>query len=85
MASTTIPTSKATNAYDLLSDVRALILAEPKRLHMNYWKLVADSESVSAAQVPKGFPECGTVACIGRLGGNPRAYLAAGRAGDPRP
>jgi hypothetical protein len=59
-----VPKSKAKTAFDLLSDVAALALAEPRRIHMNFWRLTSTDTNVSAV-VPQGFPACGTVGCIG--------------------
>jgi hypothetical protein len=59
-----VPKSKAKTAFDLLSDVAALALAEPRRIHMNFWRLTSTGMNSSKA-VPQGFPACGTVGCIG--------------------
>lgn len=59
---TSIPKSTAETAYDLLSEVAALALAEPKRINMNTWRLRA---GVDGCEPVRGYPECGTVGCIG--------------------
>lgn len=51
-----IPKSKAKTAYGLLSEISALILAEPKRYNQDTWRY---SQSPS-----DGGPACGTVGCI---------------------
>lgn len=56
-----IPKSKAKTAYGLLSEVAALVRAEPKRLAMAIWTTDGDEDLP-----PTGvFPACGTVGCIG--------------------
>lgn len=59
-----IPKSKAKNAYELLSEVRALILAEPKRYNQGIWELHAIPGVVDRFDAPLGVPQCGTVACV---------------------
>lgn len=58
---TTIPRTTATNAYDLLSEIAALALEEPKRMDMEHWRLLADDDYDSH----HAFPACGMVGCIG--------------------
>lgn len=47
--------SKATNAYDVLSEVREIILDEPLRYNQVTYLSTGDGP---------GFPKCGTVACV---------------------
>lgn len=56
-----IPYSTATNAYDLLSDVVAAILEEPKRFDMRDWYL-GPSHTWKYRRAQR--PACGTIACI---------------------
>lgn len=56
MANSSIPKSKAKTAYGLLSEVRAIILAEPKRYDQCDW--------IRTGSGPD-YPSCGTVACVG--------------------
>lgn len=56
-----IPKSKAKNAYDLLSEVRALILAEPKRYDQGMYLLRGQAE---LNEWGRKAPDCGTVACV---------------------
>lgn len=57
---TKLPRSKAKTAYGLLSEIRALILAEPKRYDQKNTLVVRDKD------IPSGdyFPSCGTVGCV---------------------
>jgi hypothetical protein len=64
MKNTTLPKSKAKTAYDLLSDIAALALEEPKRIDMDVFCQRADMPS-HAWKPRAGFPDCGTVGCIG--------------------
>lgn len=52
--------SKAKTAYALLSEVARLIRAEPKR----YYQGTFMERRAKGDTAPKGFPPCGTVACI---------------------
>lgn len=54
--------SNATNAYDLMSDIRKYITEEPKRIWMADWITEGHSE-IKATFGVKG-PACGTVGCI---------------------
>lgn len=54
--------SNATNAYDLMSDVKEYILEEPKRVWMDEW-IVEGAEQIKGLLGVTG-PECGTVGCI---------------------
>lgn len=55
-----IPKSKAKNAYQLLGEIRKLIIAEPKRYVQHIWL-----DKRQRAGVRKDFyPACGTVACV---------------------
>lgn len=56
---TTIPKSKAKTAYGLLTEVKRLILAEPKRYRQTTWGV---RESVDGPVYD--MPACGTVACV---------------------
>lgn len=67
------PTSNATNAYDLLLDVRQAIIDEPKRLDMSIvcvrgvtltHAFVWDSDSQRAQRAKWESPACGTVGCL---------------------
>ncbi len=55
-----LPKSKATNAYDLLEEVRQLILEEPKRYNQEVFRVVEPDEY----DAPLGLPQCGTVGCV---------------------
>lgn len=50
-----IPKSKAKTAYGLLSEVRALILAEPKRYDQARWISHGSGDN---------YPRCGTIGCV---------------------
>lgn len=54
--STRIYRSKATNAYDLVTDVIAAVLQEPRRLNMGFYLSDTTGENDS--------PACGTVGCF---------------------
>jgi hypothetical protein len=54
--------SNATNAYDLLSDVIAYMLEEPKRVYMGDW-LIKGKDRIKDTFETDG-PACGTVGCI---------------------
>lgn len=60
-----IPKSKAKTAYGLLSEVVAIITAEPMRLDMNDWLSHRGKHDDAWNSPPKGYPVCGTVGCIG--------------------
>lgn len=64
-----VPRSDAENAYELLQDVENVILAEPRRIHMNYWQLKADNPvrafSSNRQLLRRDFPACGMVGCVG--------------------
>ncbi len=55
------PHSKATNSYELVKEVMALVKAEPKRLHMNQFVHVSLPDD--NPDITRG-PVCGTVACF---------------------
>lgn len=58
---TAMPTSTAATAYELLSEIRHLILAEPKRFDQTHWL----TQRVGlASYTPKQYPACGTVGCV---------------------
>lgn len=60
-----LPESKATNAYELLDEVRALILAEPKRYDQGRWiSKLPDDKARQRLYDVKSFPACGTIACV---------------------
>lgn len=54
--------SNATNAYDLMSDVKDYILEEPKRIWMDDW-VIEGADRIKDRLGITG-PECGTVGCI---------------------
>ncbi len=58
MSKNAMPVSKAKTAYGLLSEIRKLILAEPKRYDQHIWKRAV--ENIPSAMVPA----CGTVCCV---------------------
>lgn len=51
-----MPVSKATNAYELLAEIRQIILEEPKRYDQNMWLLTG--------AIGERAPACGTVGCV---------------------
>lgn len=53
--------SDATTAYDLLTDIRAYILEEPKRIFMGDWILKRNEVK---RRLDSEAPVCGTVGCI---------------------
>ena len=55
---TKIPKSKAKTAYDLLSEVRALILEEPLRYNQSVWLLKQGRDDGIT------YPSCGTIGCV---------------------
>lgn len=58
MAKNSMPVSKARTAYGLLSEIRKLILEEPKRYdQMNVFQRVGTHSDLA--------PACGTVCCVG--------------------
>lgn len=59
-----IPKSKAKNAFDLLSEIAALALEEPKRMRMGIWGGRASREDYANLRANQ-MPSCGTVGCIG--------------------
>lgn len=52
------PSTTATNAYELLDDIKATILAEPRRMRM------ADFFTNPAWLSAESVPACGTIGCI---------------------
>lgn len=52
-----LPRSKATNAYDLLDEIKQLILEEPRNYDQTLWMRYFRNDSRQA-------PPCGTVACV---------------------
>lgn len=54
--------SKATNAYELLADVRRAILAEPRRYDQGTYK--AGVARLKEAKKVDAAPACGTMACV---------------------
>lgn len=56
-----IPVSKATNAYELLDEVKALILEESTRYCQTTW-IINDPETLMDEGLAR--PRCGTVACV---------------------
>jgi len=60
-----IPKSKAKNAYELLDEVKKLILAEPKRYNQENWMVKQkDYGQTLPYDARKGFSQCGKVACV---------------------
>lgn len=57
MTKNAMPVSKAKTAYGLLSEIRKLIIEEPKRYDQNSW-------STSVFVNPDALPACGTVCCV---------------------
>lgn len=72
--------SNAENAYDLMSDISAYILEEPKRIDMTDW-VETDMEWIREQYETEG-PVCGTVGCIAGnavvLLGQPKRWVSAG-------
>lgn len=60
-----MPVSKATNAYELLDEIKALALEEPLRVSMNYWRLNASDIEQDTFITHLILPACGTIGCIG--------------------
>lgn len=58
MTTQQIPKSKAKNAFDLLSEVQRLILAEPKRYNQAVWL------SHGSPKTDPAYPSCGTIGCV---------------------
>lgn len=56
MAKSAMPVSKAKTAYGLLSEIRKLILEEPKRYDQTTWN--------RRHLTPELEPACGTVCCV---------------------
>lgn len=55
-------------AKKLLRRVKRMMLAEPRRVSMDIWRLERDGwehDDTAGGQLKKGFPKCGTVGCIG--------------------
>jgi hypothetical protein len=61
-----IPKSKAKTAYGLLSEVRKLILEEPKRYDQGIYiaRINGANDSVDLRSEYRQEPACGTVACV---------------------
>lgn len=59
-----LPKSKARNAFDLLSEIAALTLEEPKRMRMGIWG-GKDSPEEYDDLPAQAMPSCRTVGCIG--------------------
>lgn len=61
-----LPKSKAKTAYGLLSDVRRVILAEPKRYNQTFWiaRLNGKNNAFGLDPQIEPVPACGTVGCI---------------------
>lgn len=78
-----LPKMAATNAYQLLDEVVAAILAEPKRLDMASW--VRSAEHLGSFTSSSRVPACGTVACCAGwvcVLARPRAVVQAARTGE---
>lgn len=61
-ATSKLPTSKAKNAYELLTEIRRLILAVPKRYNQRWW-LSRERGRFSEHHMDR-YPACGTVGCV---------------------
>lgn len=59
MKTSAVPTSKAKTAYALLSEIRRVILAEPKRFDQTTWL-----ETKTRRMFVDTFPACNTVGCV---------------------
>jgi len=58
-----VPRSKATNAFDLLNDVVAVIREEPRRIYMPMW-FVHGLDELRKVFGRRKRPACGTAACV---------------------
>lgn len=59
-----LPISRATNSFDLLEELKAVIREEPQRLYMSYW--ISKSRGIAHVRdkIARNLrPACGTVAC----------------------
>lgn len=64
-------TSETITVQALLTEIRRLILEEPKRLSMSAWVSMFQGETVNAygaSKLKAGLPACGTVACLAGWG-----------------
>lgn len=61
MSKNAMPVSKAKTAYGLLSEIRKLILEEPKRYNQTDWLRTG---KVTKMIYRDGAPACGTVGCV---------------------
>jgi hypothetical protein len=60
-----IPVSTATNAYDLLTEIRALIREEPKRYNQFIWHArVTPLARIIYHGRESTAPACGTIGCV---------------------
>jgi hypothetical protein len=64
MTKTTLPKSTAKTAYRLLTEIRGLILAEPKRYNQSRFIARANGVGLADTHTELGFPACGTVGCV---------------------
>lgn len=66
MAKSLIPKSKAKTAYGLLSEIRKIILAEPKRYDQRYFRVSLNDLRHGFYSVPAEVvaPQCGTIGCV---------------------
>lgn len=62
MAKNAMPVSKAKTAYGLLSEIRKLILEEPKRYDQGTWGRVGEHAAYYYGK--EHVPACGTVGCV---------------------
>lgn len=60
---TKIPKSKAKTAYGLLGEIRALIVAEPKRYNQRDTLAIRGTE-ITGGYDDETFPRCGTIGCV---------------------
>lgn len=63
MSKSAMPKSKAKTAYGLLSEIRKLILEEPKRYDQTGWLI--RGKRYAASIYGDMAPACGTVGCVG--------------------
>lgn len=55
-----MPKSKATNAHELLDEIRNLILEEPRRYNQEDWL----KKKLDAHDTSYNFPACNTIGCV---------------------
>jgi len=67
------PVSKATNAYELLDEIRELIIEEPLRYNQASWLSIGED----AHRIYEVVPSCGTVGCVAGWVVALRGYVGA--------